>query len=74
MLCDNGVGVFLRLWLHVSEAVNTGDQIQATNEKYLLEEAQRKAARERKLKMEEWESQLFERNEITGDWLYKYAE
>lgn len=46
----------------------------ATNEKFLLEEEQRKSARERKVKMVDWAPQLFERNLITGDWVYKYAE
>ena len=63
-----------RLWAHVSDAVIKGDQNAATHEKFLLEEAQRKATRERKVKMEEWIPRLFERNELTGDWVYRYAE
>jgi len=50
------------------------DQSAATNEKCLLEEEQRRLSRERKAKMEEWRPRLFERNLITGDWVYKYAE
>ena len=40
----------------------------------LTEEAQRRSAKERKAKMLEWNPRLFERDEITGDWIYKYAE
>jgi hypothetical protein len=62
------------LWQRVSEAIVLGDMHMATNEKFLLEEEQRKSARERKVKMVDWAPQLFERNLITGDWVYKYAE
>jgi len=50
------------------------DQSAATREKFLLEEEQRKMARERKMKMSEWTPRLFEQNHITGEWVYKYAE
>ena len=60
--------------MHVSEAVAKCDQNAATHEKFLLEDAQRKGARERKAKMQDWIPRLFERNDITGDWVYKYAE
>jgi len=63
-----------RLWQHVSAAILQGDQVAATNEKFILEEAQRKNAKERKAKMEEWSPCLFERDLLTGDWVYKYAE
>ena len=63
-----------RLWKHVSEAITKGDQRAATDEKCLLEEEQRKNARERKARMLEWTPNLFERNLITGDWVYKFAE
>uniref|UniRef100_A0A8C2B6H8 Oxysterol-binding protein n=1 Tax=Cyprinus carpio TaxID=7962 RepID=A0A8C2B6H8_CYPCA len=39
-----------RLWQHVTRAINNKDQTEATNEKFILEEVQRKAARERKAK------------------------
>jgi hypothetical protein len=58
----------------VSAAVIKQDQNAATHEKFILEEAQRKGARERKVKMVEWMPKLFERNDLTGDWIYKYAE
>ena len=60
--------------MHVSEAINSCDQNAATNEKSILEDCQRREAKERKAKMEEWVPVLFERDEITGDWVYKYAE
>ena len=63
-----------RLWLTVSDSIVHSDQTAATNEKYLLEEEQRRLSRERKAKMEEWQPRLFERNLVTGDWVYKYAE
>jgi oxysterol-binding protein-related protein 8 len=50
------------------------DESTATNEKFLLEEEQRRASRERKAKLEEWLPRLFDRNIITGDWVYKYSE
>jgi len=58
----------------VSDSILRSDQTTATNEKCLLEEDQRRLSRERKAKMEEWRPRLFERNLITGDWVYKYAE
>ncbi|XP_030626251.1 oxysterol-binding protein-related protein 8 isoform X2 [Chanos chanos] len=63
-----------RLWQHVTRAINNKDQTEATNEKFILEEAQRKAARERKAKCEEWMPALFEQDPITGEWHYKYAD
>ncbi len=63
-----------RMWMHVSEAIAKGDQNAATQEKFILEEVQRTATRDRKLKMEEWTPRLFERDELTGDWVYQYAE
>lgn len=63
-----------RLWQHVTRAINNKDQTEATNEKFILEEAQRKSARERKAKCEEWIPRLFEQDPITGEWHYRYAE
>ncbi|KPP57612.1 hypothetical protein Z043_124644 [Scleropages formosus] len=40
-----------RLWQHVTRAINNKDQTEATKEKFLLEEVQRKCARERKAKL-----------------------
>ncbi|XP_069569244.1 oxysterol-binding protein-related protein 8 isoform X1 [Brachyistius frenatus] len=63
-----------RLWQHVTRAINNKDQTEATNEKFLLEEAQRKSARERKAKCEEWNPALFEQDPVTGEWHYRYAD
>ncbi|XP_051546708.1 oxysterol-binding protein-related protein 8-like isoform X2 [Myxocyprinus asiaticus] len=63
-----------RLWQHVTRAINNKDQTEATNEKFILEEAQRKAARERKMKCEEWTPLLFEQDPATGEWHYRYAD
>ena len=58
----------------MTEGLKNSDQEVATKEKSLLEENQRREARERKAKMEEWIPIHFERNDITGDWEYKYKE
>ena len=58
----------------MSDAIVCADQHTATQEKFLLEEEQRRLVRERKMKMVEWVPRLFERNHITGEWEYKYAE
>ncbi|XP_067110737.1 oxysterol-binding protein-related protein 8 isoform X2 [Osmerus mordax] len=63
-----------RLWQHVTRAINNKDQTEATNEKFILEEAQRKSARERKAKCEEWVPSLFEQDSVTGEWHYRYAD
>lgn len=71
---DFGPSRSIRLWQHVTRAINNKDQTEATNEKFILEEAQRKSARERKAKCEEWIPTLFEQDPITGEWHYRYAE
>nr|CAD7200246.1 unnamed protein product [Timema douglasi] len=48
------------LWQHVSAAILGDDQIMATEEKTVLEEAQRAAVKERKLKCLEWIPKHFE--------------
>lgn len=63
-----------RLWQRVTRAINAKDQTEATQEKYVLEEAQRQAARDRKTKSEEWICKLFELDSLTGEWHYKFAE
>lgn len=65
---------WIRLWQRVTRAINAKDQTEATQEKYVLEEAQRQAARERKTKNEEWTCRLFELDSLTGEWHYKFAE
>ncbi|XP_060759730.1 oxysterol-binding protein-related protein 8 isoform X10 [Neoarius graeffei] len=63
-----------RLWQHVTRAILNKDQTEATNEKFVLEEAQRKSARERKLKNEQWKPVLFDQDASSGDWHYRYAD
>ncbi|KAJ3612320.1 hypothetical protein NHX12_020596 [Muraenolepis orangiensis] len=63
-----------RLWQHVTRAINNKDQTEATNEKCVLEEAQRKAARERKALCEDWSPALFEQDTLSGEWHYRYAD
>ncbi|XP_061107547.1 oxysterol-binding protein-related protein 8 isoform X2 [Conger conger] len=63
-----------KLWQHVTRAINNKDQTEATNEKFILEEAQRKSARERKAKCEDWTPGLFEQDPISGEWHYRYAD
>ncbi|XP_028306504.1 oxysterol-binding protein-related protein 8 isoform X2 [Gouania willdenowi] len=63
-----------RLWQHVTQAIINKDQTEATNEKFILEEAQRKSARERKAKCEDWIPALFEQDPVTGEWHYRYAD
>ncbi|KAM6435808.1 oxysterol-binding protein-related protein 8 isoform 3-T4 [Liasis olivaceus] len=63
-----------KLWQHVTRAINNKDQAEATQEKYILEEAQRKAAKERKARDEVWVCRLFEPDPLTGEWNYRYAD
>ncbi|GCC36771.1 hypothetical protein chiPu_0015269 [Chiloscyllium punctatum] len=63
-----------KLWRHVTHAIHNKDQNEATNEKFVLEETQRKAAKQRKAKGEEWVPRLFEQELVTGEWQYKYAD
>lgn len=63
-----------RLWQHVSYAIVKGDQIAATEEKTLLEEAQRKSAKERQVKLDKWVPKHFVQDIVTGEWVYKYAD
>ena len=52
----------------------SNDMHSATQEKFILEERQRQEAKERKMKMVDWVPNLFERDNITGEWVYKYIE
>ncbi|XP_029453005.1 oxysterol-binding protein-related protein 8 [Rhinatrema bivittatum] len=63
-----------RLWQHVTRAIINKDQTEATQEKFILEEAQRMSAKERKVKGEEWTCKLFEKDPLTEEWTYKYAD
>ncbi|KAJ7402374.1 Oxysterol-binding protein-related protein 5 [Pitangus sulphuratus] len=63
-----------RLWQHVTSAINKGDQHKATQEKFVLEEEQRNAARERRESGTEWKPLLFQQDAATNEWRYKYEE
>lgn len=63
---------FRRLWHHVTEAINEKDQNKATQEKFVLEEAQRQEARERGDRP--WNPRLFNFNIDANEWHYRYAE
>ncbi|XP_035273696.1 oxysterol-binding protein-related protein 5 isoform X1 [Anguilla anguilla] len=61
-----------RLWQHVTSAILSRDQERATQEKFVLEEAQRKETRERGDRA--WSPRLFTLDPVTNDWSYKYAD
>uniref|UniRef100_A0A8C1FJF4 Oxysterol-binding protein n=2 Tax=Cyprinus carpio TaxID=7962 RepID=A0A8C1FJF4_CYPCA len=61
-----------RLWQHVTRAIKDKDQMRATQEKFVLEEAQRQEARERAERP--WNPRLFSFNTDTNEWHYKYPE
>ncbi|XP_071809388.1 oxysterol-binding protein-related protein 8-like isoform X2 [Asterias amurensis] len=63
-----------KLWSRVTDSLARGEIQEATNEKFVLEEEQRKGHKERKIKMVEWIPRLFERDEITRDWVYKHMD
>ncbi|NXF86358.1 OSBL5 protein, partial [Eubucco bourcierii] len=63
-----------RLWQHVTNAINKGDQHKATQEKFVLEEEQRNAARERRENGTEWKPLLFRHDATTNEWHYKYED
>ncbi|XP_066967244.1 oxysterol-binding protein-related protein 8 isoform X21 [Macrobrachium rosenbergii] len=63
-----------RLWQLVSAAIKSDDQVAATEEKTILEEAQRSAARERKAKCDEWIPKHFSQDPVTGVYVYKHSD
>ncbi|RWS16720.1 Oxysterol-binding protein-related protein 8-like protein [Dinothrombium tinctorium] len=63
-----------KLWRKVSIAIHRGDQFAATEEKTILEEAQRKAYRDRQTNNETWVSKHFAKNLYTGEWVYIHAD
>ena len=60
--------------MRLREALKQNDQQAATEEKLFVEDAQRQLARERKARMEEWIPKYFVRDEMIGQWIYKYSE
>ena len=63
-----------RLWRKVSAAIVANDVHAAAEEKGVLEDAQRAAARSRKETDADVETKLFERDELLEEWVYKYAD
>ncbi|XP_042268586.1 oxysterol-binding protein-related protein 5 isoform X1 [Thunnus albacares] len=61
-----------RLWQHVTSAIMDRDQLRATQEKFVLEEAQRKEAKERGDKL--WNPRLFHQDPVTSEWTYKHMD
>uniref|UniRef100_A0A8C5GCQ1 Oxysterol-binding protein n=1 Tax=Gouania willdenowi TaxID=441366 RepID=A0A8C5GCQ1_GOUWI len=61
-----------RLWQHVTSAIMDRDQVRATQEKFVLEEAQRKEAKERGDKA--WVPRLFQQDAVTSEWSYKHTD
>uniref|UniRef100_A0A8C9WZG6 Oxysterol-binding protein n=1 Tax=Sander lucioperca TaxID=283035 RepID=A0A8C9WZG6_SANLU len=61
-----------RLWQHVTSAIMDRDQLRATQEKFVLEEAQRGEARERGDKP--WTSPLFHQDPVTCEWTYRHMD
>ncbi|XP_040570117.1 oxysterol-binding protein-related protein 8 isoform X3 [Lepeophtheirus salmonis] len=64
----------VRLWKKVSDAILADDQKQATEEKAVLEHAQRAAAKERKDSGDDWVPKYFELDPISGQYIYKHAD
>ncbi|XP_019880749.1 oxysterol-binding protein-related protein 8 [Aethina tumida] len=63
-----------RLWQHVSAAILRDDMNAATEEKTILEEAQRARSKERKAKCEEWIPVHFQQDLKSGQWVYKHSD
>lgn len=63
-----------KLWKNVTNAIIKGDQFAATEEKTLLEEEQRRAAKERLVKKEKWIPRNFVQDIFTGEWIYKHVD
>ncbi|XP_062318696.1 oxysterol-binding protein-related protein 5 isoform X2 [Osmerus eperlanus] len=61
-----------RLWQHVTSAIVDRDQNRATQEKFVLEEAQRTEARDRGDKP--WSSRLFCLDPDTQEWTYRHMD
>ena len=64
----------VKLWHKVSAAIENDDQVAATEEKFILEEAQRAGARKRKTEGSSWIPRVFELDEATGQYQYAHAD
>ncbi|XP_067616598.1 oxysterol-binding protein-related protein 8 isoform X3 [Eurosta solidaginis] len=63
-----------KLWEKVSLAIRNDDQVGATEQKTVLEEAQRNAAKERKAAFTDWQPIHFRIDPMLEQWEYKYAD
>uniref|UniRef100_G5E7C5 Oxysterol-binding protein n=1 Tax=Loxodonta africana TaxID=9785 RepID=G5E7C5_LOXAF len=63
-----------RLWQHVTRAICEGDQHRATQEKFTLEEAQRRRALERQQTLTPWTPRLFRLDPATQEWHYQHED
>ncbi|XP_030756214.1 oxysterol-binding protein-related protein 8 [Sitophilus oryzae] len=63
-----------KLWQHVSAAIRRDDMNAATEEKTILEEAQRARSKERKAKCEDWFPVHFQQDFKSGQWVYKHSD
>uniref|UniRef100_A0A8D3AB26 Oxysterol-binding protein n=1 Tax=Scophthalmus maximus TaxID=52904 RepID=A0A8D3AB26_SCOMX len=66
---QQGVFESERLWQHVTSAIMDRDQMRATQEKFVLEEAQRCEAKERG--DNPWVPRLFHQDPVTSEWTYR---
>lgn len=57
-----------KLWSAVTLAINNDDQVAATEQKTILEEAQRERAKERKMNNHEWIPKYFVQVNITSSY------
>ncbi|XP_043201383.1 oxysterol-binding protein-related protein 8-like isoform X1 [Amphibalanus amphitrite] len=73
-LDEQGIWESELLWAKVSKEIERDDQVAATNEKFVLEEAQRAAAKERKATCTEWVPKYFVQDCISGEYQYRYAD
>uniref|UniRef100_A0A5F8GHU8 Oxysterol-binding protein n=1 Tax=Monodelphis domestica TaxID=13616 RepID=A0A5F8GHU8_MONDO len=63
-----------RLWQHVTSAIHKGDQLKATQEKFVLEEEQRRRARERQEALLDWKPRLFLQDPSSHEWRYRHED
>merc|ERR1719376_733454 len=62
------------LWRKVSAAIDSEDQVAATEEKFVLEEAQRAEAKKRKADNTEWIPKSFQLEPGTDNYLYMHSD
>ncbi|XP_004713661.2 oxysterol-binding protein-related protein 5 isoform X3 [Echinops telfairi] len=63
-----------RLWLQVSRAINEGDQQRATQEKFVLEQAQRRRTLRHQQACAPWTPRLFCLDPATHEWRYLHED